>query len=114
MHLRQYPAAIADREKQLLRLQRKIRKANNHLDQLTAAIEIEIATDPELRNEQQRKAKRLELLKDQDYLDAQSNIDKYLDRHTNLEIMLKQIRNQFSVAKLEVKRQIALNDLEAA
>lgn len=114
MTLSEYPDAIADREKQLLRLQRKIRKVTNQLDNLNREFEIEIATNPELKNEQQRKARRLELLSQQSYLDIKEKLDTYLDRRTNIEINLHQVRNRFTVAKLEVRRQIALNSLEAA
>lgn len=114
MTLAEYPDAIADREKQLLRLQRKIRKLTNQLDSLNAEIEIEIATDPELKNEQQRKARRLEMLSQKNYLDIKEKLDTYLDRRTTIEINLHQVRNRFTVAKLEVRRQIALNSLDAA
>ncbi|NJK28781.1 MAG: hypothetical protein HC940_00855 [Acaryochloris sp. SU_5_25] len=118
MNLRDYPSAIASAERQLLRLNRKIRKTQTHLEQLSAEIEIAIATDPDLRNDQQRKAKRLELFSgNRDYLNTQTILNTYSDRRCALEINLQLLRNQFSVAKLEMRHAIARQEqqfLEAA
>lgn len=114
MNLRDYPSAIASAERQLLRLNRKIRKAQTRLEQLSAQIEITIATDPDLRNDQQRKAKRLELFSDRDYLNTQTILNTHYDRRCALEINLQLLRNQFSVAKLEMRHEIAFQFLDAA
>lgn len=114
MNLSEFPLAIARIERQQLRLSKKIRTAQAHLDKLTGEIECKIATDPELKNDQQRKARRLELLNSGDYQTAQTILNTYSDRRIALDINLSLLRNQFSVAKLEVRQTIARDELSVA
>lgn len=114
MNLSEFPLAIARIERQQLRLSKKIRTAQTHLDKLTGEIECKIAADPELKNDQQRKARRLELTTSGDYQTALTILNTYNDRQAALTINLNLLRNQFSVAKLEIRESIARDELAAA
>jgi multidrug resistance efflux pump len=114
MNLADYPLAIAKLERRLLRTSKSIRRCQSHLEQLHTAIEQAIAADLDLKNEQQRKAKRLELLNGNDYLSAQRILQTYSDSRASLEINLSLLRNQFTVAKLEIRQAVAQAEAIAA
>lgn len=112
--LRDYPHEIHKVQLQILRLDRKIRKAQQELDRLTAAIEQAIASDPELKNDQQRKAKRLELMQAPDYTVLTEALTEASERKTRLEIDLQLKRNEFAVRKLEFRDYIASKEAAIA
>jgi len=112
--LRDYPSTIAKIQLQILRLDRKIRTAQQDLDGYTADIEQAIATDPELKNDQQRKAKRLELMRDTKYTMLVNALADGIERRTRLEIELQLQRSEFSVRKLEYRDHIASKEAAAA
>lgn len=112
--LRAYPQAIAKVQQQILRLDAKICKAQQQLDQLTAVIEQTIANDPELKNDQQRKAKRLELMHNPEYTVLVDALAEATERKTRLEIELQLQRNEFSVRKLEYRDYIASKEAAIA
>ncbi|MDX2242360.1 MAG: hypothetical protein NW224_16875 [Leptolyngbyaceae cyanobacterium bins.302] len=112
--LRTYPSAIAKVQTQILRLDGKIRKAQQELDGYTTDIEQAIATDPDLKNDQQRKAKRLELMRDSKYVVLADALADAVDRRTRLEIELQRHRNEFSVRKLEYRDHIASKEAAVA
>ena len=70
-------------------------------------IEKAIASDDTLKNDTQRKAKRLELQLKADYNQMISDILKSKDKISNLEIELNLANNRFSVAKLRSRFEIA-------
>lgn len=70
MKLVDYPVAIAEKERQLLRIEQHLRRLQDTVNRLTAEIDTEIAFDSELRNDAQRRAKRLELMGAADYRKA--------------------------------------------
>lgn len=70
-------------------------------------IEATIANDSSLKNEQMRKAKRLELQQQPDYLQAKVALKEAKEDRDRLQIKLNLLRNQFSVAKLEARLQVA-------
>jgi peptidoglycan hydrolase CwlO-like protein len=51
IELNEYPTAIAKVQKQIFRVERKVRYAQAEVDRLTADIEKAIAFDSELKNE---------------------------------------------------------------
>jgi multidrug resistance efflux pump len=114
MNLADYPLAIAKLERRILKTSKCIRRCQTHLEQLSVMIEQAIATDLDLKNEQQRKAKRLELLSTSDYQSAQRVLQTYGDRRAALEINLTLLKNRFSVAKLEQRAAIAQMEAIAA
>lgn len=105
--LKQYPSAIASVEKELLKLNGEIVIQNQLISFLNADLEKAIANDRELKNEQQRKTKRLELRQQPDYLEVQQKLIQITEKRDLTLINLNQLRNEFSVIKLELKAQIA-------
>lgn len=112
--LRDYPQAIHDLQMKIWRLDSKIVQAQRDLDIYTANIEQAIATDPELKNDQQRKAKRLELMQDSKYVVLSDALTDGTRRRSKLEIELQLKRNEFSVRKLEYRDHIATKEVAAA
>ncbi len=66
-----------------------------------------IAFNKELKNEQQRKTKRLELKQEPDYLQVKAALIEATEKRDKTVIQLNLLRNQFSVAKLEARQAIA-------
>ena len=109
--LKQYPKAIASVEEKLLKLNQEIAIENQLISFLDAELEKAIANDKELKNEQQRKTKRLELQQQPDYLEVKRKLTQVKEERDRQLIQLNQLRSEFSVMKLEVRMQIA--NLEA-
>jgi hypothetical protein len=112
MKLIDYPAVIADRQRDLLKLEQRIRRLQDVLNRLTAEIDTTIAFDVDLRNDAQRKAKRLELMSAAEYRKAVANLQMAQDERSEIEIDLGLLRNQFSVLKLEKREVIAMRELQ--
>jgi hypothetical protein len=112
MRLLDYPANIAQKQRELLQAEQHIRRLQDVVNRLTAEIDTTIAFDTELRNDAQRKAKRLELMKAGEYRKAATNLQIAQDRRAELEIDLGLLRNQFSVLKLELRESIAARELQ--
>ncbi len=115
MKLHQYPAAIAAATEAVNQLDQDL----GELRQLLAAREGQadlIVAFEELKNDAQRKARRFEILQlDEQYLACQSKLLELTTAKANAFAYLEQLRNQFSVAKLEARWAIAekLMGLEA-
>jgi hypothetical protein len=107
MNLRNYPTAIAKLERKLHRLDVEIRHHQNWVERLTTQIERAIATDPELKNDQQRKARRLELTEQAEYVQAIDALQTAQDGRTLLSIDLQLLRDHFRVALLETRQAVA-------
>jgi hypothetical protein len=112
--LLKYPQEIAQVHRCILRLDRRARKVRQALDRKTAQIEQAIAVDPDLKNDQQRKAKRFELSEADDYRVLVETVADYQDRRTQLEIQLQLLRDEFSVLKLQYRDAIASKELSVA
>ncbi|GAB4377990.1 MAG: hypothetical protein Kow00121_28940 [Elainellaceae cyanobacterium] len=112
MKLLDYPATIAEKQRELLQTDQRIRRLKDVLDRLTAEIDTTIAFDAELRNDAQRKAKRLDLMKSGEYRKAVANFQIAQDERAALEIDLALLRNQFSVLKLEKREAISLREMQ--
>ncbi len=106
-----FPEAIAEAEKIILNINCQLDICKEQLWFMDAEIEAEIAGNKELKNEQQRKMKRLELQQEPDYLDRKCQLKKIKEQLDRENIKLNLLRNQFTVAKLEARKAIA--DLEA-
>ncbi|MBF2027086.1 MAG: hypothetical protein IGS48_10020 [Oscillatoriales cyanobacterium C42_A2020_001] len=112
MKLIDYPAAIAERERLLLRTDQHIRRLQDIVNRIVAEIDTEIAFDSELKNDAQRKAKRLELMSSPEYRKAVTNLQMAHDERAEIEIDLSLLRNQFSVIKLQMREAIATRELQ--
>lgn len=111
MKLIDYPIMIAEKQRQLLQSEQHIRRLQDIVNRLTAEIDTAIAFDSELRNDAQRKAKRLELMSAPDYRRAAANLQITYDERAEIEIDLNLLRNQFSVLKLQLREAIAAREL---
>jgi hypothetical protein len=119
-HLKEYPNMIAEVETKILNLDREVNIYKEQLSFMDADIEAALsfaapsanASDKELKNEQQRKTRRLELKQEPDYLQVKAALIEATEKRDKEAIQLNLLRNQFSVAKLEIRQKIA--QLEAA
>lgn len=109
--LKQFPNKIAKAETKVLNLDREIKIHKENLSFMDGEIELAIANNKELKNEQQRKTRRLELRQEPDYLQAKAALTEANENRDKAQIDLNLIRNQFSVAKLETR--VAIANLEA-
>lgn len=101
MHLTQFPAAIHTSQLNLLRAEQLLRPLQATVDHLTAKIEYEIAFDPELKNDAQRKARRIELSSTPDYIQAVEALQVVKDGLEAMKVNHKLLVDRFSVCKLE-------------
>ncbi|AFZ14070.1 hypothetical protein Cri9333_3238 [Crinalium epipsammum PCC 9333] len=108
MKLSQYPAAIAqaaqavnELDSQLAAVQLQINRIENNADKISAF-------EPHLKNDNQRKARRFEVLQvSLEYQQAINTMMRLTAEKANAMTHLEYLRNQFSVAKLEVRSAIA-------
>lgn len=107
LKLNQYPKAIACLEESLLQASLNVEIYSEQLSFMDADIEAVIASDNALKNEQNRKAKRLEMQQQPDCLEVKANLKAAKEERSRLAIRLNLLHNQFSVAKLEARLQIA-------
>lgn len=114
MHINEYPAQIAQLRTQILELSQKIRKTRSIVQLCDHHIDYEIATDPSLKNDIQRKTVRFEMQSEDAYQSAALALQSLQDQQAQLEISLEQMRSEFSLSKLEKREAIARLEAEAA
>lgn len=115
MKLNEYPQAIANLQRQLLKLDESIVQHQQTLSVLGLEIEKQILADASLSNDAKRKARRLELQQsDLDYCKAANALQAAQAQRERLDIELLLLRNEFSVLKLEERRLIASLELHAS
>jgi hypothetical protein len=112
MKLIDYPTAIAQKQRELLRADQHVRRLQDVLNRLIAEVDTTIAFDVDLRNDAQRKAKRIELMKSAEYQRAFANLLMAQDNRAEIDIDLNLLRNQFSVLKLDKREAIAIRELQ--
>lgn len=112
MKLIDYPDAIAQKQRELLQADQHIRRLQEVVNHLTADIDTTIAFDSTLKNDAQRKARRLDLMKSPEYRKAISNLLMAQDRRAEIEIDLTLLRNQLSVLKLEMREAITRREVQ--
>jgi hypothetical protein len=114
MHLRQYPTAIATKQLELLELRQTTRRVKDAIALRESLIESAIAFDPDLKNDGQRKAKRIELTQtDQDLIELTERLSELDSQQQRVEIDLNLLLNKFAIAKLEKRQTIAQLETEA-
>jgi hypothetical protein len=115
MQLNEYPKAIAKLQRRLLNLDHLVIEVQETIAILSNSIEREIINDATLTNDAKRKAKRLELQQsDTDHWKASNELRATQRQRDTLDIELQQLRNEFSVLKLEERRAIATIELHAS
>jgi SUMO ligase MMS21 Smc5/6 complex component len=107
MELHEYPEAIASAQHLSLKQKQEIYSLQAELDHLSGQIDYAIAFDVELKNDLQRKAKRFELMNSDEYIQIDQALQAAKYKLAELEIEQQRLLNQFSVAKLEARQQIA-------
>lgn len=114
MKLSAYPAAIASLQHQILELDQQIITLSESVALFASLIDKAIAFDTTLKNEAQRKAVKLERQQsDPDYYQAATVLKEAKQKREQLAIELGLLRNQFSIAKLEMRSAIASLEVQA-
>jgi hypothetical protein len=106
-HLDNLVNEIYSIEQDLRKAKIELTGLEDSLDLYKFEVEKAIASDDTLKNDNQRKAKRLELQNKPDYSQMIANILKAKDKINHLEIELNLSNNRFSVAKLRSRHEIA-------
>jgi phosphopantetheine adenylyltransferase len=102
--LAQYPAAIAQAAQAVNEIDHRISDVKQHLTKLDGNAEMVVAFDVTLKNDNQRKARRFEVLQVNPEFDkATKTLNRLTTDRANAMAMLEQLRNEFSVAKLEAQ-----------
>lgn len=107
LKLEEYPNAIALAEKTLIERVGTIEILRLELKRLEHHLDAEIAFDEELKNDAQRKARKLQLLADSNYSDMESQLQTYLELRAFLESNVNKLKNEFTVFKLQLREKIA-------
>ena len=108
MRLSEYPTAIAQAAQAVNSGDQRIAQLRQDLARLEGKADMIVAFEESLKNENQRKARRFEILQvDQDYQQRQDQLIRLIADKANQLSELERLRNQFSVAKLEVRWAIA-------
>jgi FMN phosphatase YigB (HAD superfamily) len=106
-HLDNLVNEIYSIEQDLRKAKIELTGLEDSLDLYKFEVEKAIASDDTLKNDNQRKAKRLELQNKPDYSQMIASIVKAKDKINHLEIELNLSNNRFSVAKLRSRHEIA-------
>lgn len=108
LHLSQYPTAIAQAAEAVNALDHQIAEVRHHLSRLEGNADMVVAFEANLRNENQRKARRFEVLQaNSEYQRAMDALTRLSTDKANALARLEHLRNEFSVAKLEARLAIA-------
>ena len=112
----QYPNAIAQAAQAVNHLDYRLNRTKRRVEAIENAAETITAFEADLKNDSQRKAHKAGLLlANEEYQDALEVLTSLSQEKSNALAHLEQLRNEFSVAKLEVRMAIAqkLTGLEA-
>lgn len=107
MELSQFPQAIADAERLLLKTIQGVNSLKEVIEFFDREISYAIAFDPDLKNDTQRKVRRGEMQADQQYQDKLNALKRAEDMRAAQQIEADYLKNSFSVAKIEARERIA-------
>lgn len=108
MNLHQYPQAIADAAGTVNDLEFQLSRFKQMQQQVEGEVDATIAFDTDLKNDNQRKARRFETLQTHSkYQQLQADIDQLTKARADALARLEQLRGEFSIAKLELRCAIA-------
>lgn len=106
--LNQYPSAIAQAAQMVNELEFQIAEVKQHLARLEGNADMVVAFETALKNDNQRKARRFEVLQvNPEYQRAMEAFNRVSTDRANAIARLEHLRNEFSVAKLEARLAIA-------
>ena len=101
MHLEDFPGLIAHAQESLLQSEQSARDWEMSYLGSVNEIDLSIAFDADLKNEQQRKATRIELLGQPHIAAAFDTLCHLQDQVKRDRIALELLQNQFTVAKIQ-------------
>jgi hypothetical protein len=108
LSLGQYPGAIAQAAQAVNEIEYRLAEARLHLAHLEGNADKIVAFEANLKNDNQRRARRFEILQvNLEYKHAQDALNRLTVEKANAVARLEHLRNEFSVAKLEVQMAIA-------
>lgn len=116
LRLDQYPSAIAQASHHVNELEQHLVEIRQHIARLEGNADMVVAFETALKNDNQRKARRFEVLQvNQEYQRALDALNRATTEKANALAHLEHLRNEFSVAKLEARMAIAqqLSGLES-
>jgi hypothetical protein len=109
LSLSQYPEAIAQAAQAVNEIEYRLSEARLHLAHLEGNADKIVAFEANLKNDNQRKARRFEILQmNLEYKHALDAINRISTEKANAVARLEHLRNEFSVAKLDKQMAIAL------
>lgn len=107
--LSQYPEAIAQAAQVVNEIEYRLTEARLHLAHLEGNADKIVAFETNLKNDNQRKARRFEILQmNLEYKHALDALNRITVEKANAVARLEHLRNEFSVAKLDKQMAIAL------
>jgi hypothetical protein len=108
MKLSNFPHAIATAQQKLLNLGKDIASARNALLLEENSIDQAIAFSSDFKNDSQRKTAKAQMLQESAlYQSLTQNLADLTDKYNRVDINLQLVKNNFTVAKLEMRERIA-------
>jgi epoxyqueuosine reductase QueG len=108
LSLSQYPGAIAQAAQAANDIEHRLAEARLHIARLEGNADRIVAFEVNLKNDNQRKARRFEVLQmNSEYKHALDALNRLSTEKANALARLEHLRNEFSVAKLETQLAIA-------
>ena len=106
--LHDYPGVIADTEDDYYHDKQARKAVEERIAYFDCELELDIATNTDLRNEQMRKAFKIKTQQESDeYLELQAELEKAEKREIKTLISLERHKREYSVLKLEKREAIA-------
>jgi hypothetical protein len=108
LSLSQYPSAIAQTAESVNEIEHQLMEARQHIARLEGSADRVVAFEINLKNDNQRRARRFEVLQaNLEYKHACDSLNRLTTEKSRATARLEHLRNEFSVAKLETRLQIA-------
>nr|WP_225938719.1 hypothetical protein [Kovacikia minuta] len=108
LRLTQYPGAIAQAAQAVNEIDSQIAEIRQRLARLEGNADLIVAFETALKNDNQRKARRYQVLQqDATYEQMLDHLNNLSTQKANALAQLERLRNEFTVAKLEVQLAIA-------
>jgi hypothetical protein len=108
MKLSNFPHAIATAQQKLLNLGKDLTIVRNQLLLEENSIDQAIAFSSDFKNDSQRKTAKAQMLQESaPYQSLTQNLADLTDKYNRVDINLQLVKNNFTVAKLEMRERIA-------
>ena len=108
MKLSNFPHAIATAQQKLLNLGKDLTIVRNQLLLEENSIDQAIAFSSDFKNDSQRKTAKAQMIQESAlYQSLTQNLADLTDKYNRVDINLQLVKNNFTVAKLEMRERIA-------